>query len=1029
LQYTDAELVAAACRGDLASFGRLYERHYRLAVGITRSRLSDGHLAEDAFSCVRINPLEPKGHFMRTRSVQMLLHGNFCAVVVACVLIVAGSSGSVIADEPIANWLRGAGKDVQIRLRGEVLEADGQPASDFQVTGRMNAVASNPQIEAKVDGHRFEFWIPVNQSKWYSMRLKAASTQGDRVAYQIFNTSELRQLAIDGIKLTLRPPTRKVQVKVIEKDQPVAGAYVKAAVGFGIELRTRTNADGVARFGLVPDQKLSGLMAWTDDFRIGGFGFDGKPARDPDTDEHVVELSRCRNQKLRFIDENGSTVPGVDFVIQMATAPPNYNFIGTNEYSSMTTDAAGEVIDKWFPEWDEHHFYAELRSDRWILDGDHRTIEDTVVFKLKKSKIADRKRVTGRVVSTSTAVGGFFVRLDSFQGEQENYSDEVWAFTDAEGAFSVDVLPDATYCAYVLDSRWVSEIKDLIPYQTSMDQITPPELSVSEGETVEVIVTSGPEKRPFPNLAIYFRREHHYRWREGSETRQGTGGPQWWATTDGSGRVITRTVPGKLKASVYTPIWRTEQTSDVVSGERAKILLHREVDERQKVTGRLILPEGLESNLKDAEIRFGSVDGNYDEEQTLTCSEDGSFSFETLSTKIGIFASTKDGRAASSLVVKTSRLPIEMHLRPTMDFHGQLLGDGDRPLPGRQVWAIVRVDGKKGTSFDAKRIEARTDEQGNYTLRGLPIEMKASLQVVSVDDSTQTDSLDEIYLELNESRLRAVSRLTKVPSPIGKKSLADRYKATLRDCARSGFHLMVILGGNGDQVTEFINRNLIDYETNKEAYPFMQLVISGGSLSAVDLAFVKEHKWNLPGDGRVVAHAIDGKGNELGRREFDVATEAAVESTADFLHRHAPPKVDGVEKWRKAFADAKRSHRRVWARIGQKYCGPCHALGRWIDDHRGLLEKDFVFLKIDDFYDEYGDRVAQRLTRGEHHSIPFYAIFDEDGKLLIDSVGPLGNIGYPSGFEGQKQLRKMLLQTRRNLTDDEIKQLVESVGE
>jgi len=48
LHRTDAELVAAACQGDLASFGRLYERHYRMAVGIARSRLSDGHLAEDA---------------------------------------------------------------------------------------------------------------------------------------------------------------------------------------------------------------------------------------------------------------------------------------------------------------------------------------------------------------------------------------------------------------------------------------------------------------------------------------------------------------------------------------------------------------------------------------------------------------------------------------------------------------------------------------------------------------------------------------------------------------------------------------------------------------------------------------------------------------------------------------------------------------------------------------------------------------------------------------------------------------------
>ena len=48
MQRSDAELVEAARRGDQASFGLLYERHYRLAVGIARSRLSDFHLAEDA---------------------------------------------------------------------------------------------------------------------------------------------------------------------------------------------------------------------------------------------------------------------------------------------------------------------------------------------------------------------------------------------------------------------------------------------------------------------------------------------------------------------------------------------------------------------------------------------------------------------------------------------------------------------------------------------------------------------------------------------------------------------------------------------------------------------------------------------------------------------------------------------------------------------------------------------------------------------------------------------------------------------
>ena len=47
MERSDAELVQAAIQGDQASFGQLYERHYRLAVAIARARLTDLHLAED----------------------------------------------------------------------------------------------------------------------------------------------------------------------------------------------------------------------------------------------------------------------------------------------------------------------------------------------------------------------------------------------------------------------------------------------------------------------------------------------------------------------------------------------------------------------------------------------------------------------------------------------------------------------------------------------------------------------------------------------------------------------------------------------------------------------------------------------------------------------------------------------------------------------------------------------------------------------------------------------------------------------
>lgn len=963
--------------------------------------------------------------------------GIIRAIVIASVLLLADTFGSLIAAETASDWLRGSGTDLQIRLRGEVLNSDGQPATDFRVIGKMLALTSSMHVEPKVNGHHFEFWIPANQFKAYAMSLTAVSSAADRVAYRSLEMFQLRQAAIDGIKLTLASPTRTVDVKVVEKDQPVANATVTVDFGFSMELPTRTNAEGIARIGLPSEHSMIGLMAWTDDFRIGGFTFGRKPVRDPDRNEQVIELSRCRDQKLRFVDEEGSPVPGVDFVIRMATAPPNYNYIGTNEHSHMTTDAAGEAIDKWFPDWDDHHFYAELKSNQWILEGVHQTIGDTIVFKLKKSKIADRRRITGQVVSNNTSVAGFFVKLESFQAEQKSQMDQLWAFSDSDGTFTADVLPDATYCASVLDSRWVSEIIDLIPYQTTTGRTIPPELSVSEGEPIEVIVTTGPQKETYPKLKVSFLKMHDFQWQEGSATRNGRGGSKWWAMTDEFGRATTRALPGKLTTSIYTPSWRIEKTVEVNKGETVKIELHRDHTVKQKISGRLILAEGLESTLKGTELHIGSIDGTYDDEQTVRCNEDGSFSFATLSTELGLFASTKDGLAAGSLVIKDLRSPIEMRLRPTIDFHGQVLGEGAQPLRGQRILAIVSIESDRigdtqfSTRFQPKRIESLTDDLGNYSLSALPAETKIDIQTLDKPDATRSRHLDSVYLEANESRPRAVSPLASAAGPASKRPLADRYKGTLRNCDVSGFQLMVILKNDADDSDEFVERHLASYQLNKETYPFMPLVISSApeGLDSADAAFMKLKNWRLPGEGRIVAYMIDAKGNERESCEFAVAAKEAAVSAAEFVKRHAPVKIDATEKWDKAFAEAKRSGRRVWVRISQKWCGPCHRLARWIDDHREILEREFVLLKVDDFYDENGEVIAQRLTQGKQHGIPFFALFDDDGKRLIDSAGPLGNIGYPSNFDERKHFGKMLRHARQNLTEDQINQLIDSLGQ
>jgi hypothetical protein len=71
--------------------------------------------------------------------------------------------------------------------------------------------------------------------------------------------------------------------------------------------------------------------------------------------------------------------------------------------------------------------------------------------------------------------------------------------------------------------------------------------------------------------------------------------------------------------------------------------------------------------------------------------------------------------------------------------------------------------------------------------------------------------------------------------------------------------------------------------------------------------------------------------------------------------------------------------------------------------------------------------VLERQT-SEGQGVPFHAIFDSNGTILISSEGALGNIGHPSGVEGKKHLRKMLLETREKLTEKQIDEIVATLN-
>jgi hypothetical protein len=102
-------------------------------------------------------------------------------------------------------------------------------------------------------------------------------------------------------------------------------------------------------------------------------------------------------------------------------------------------------------------------------------------------------------------------------------------------------------------------------------------------------------------------------------------------------------------------------------------------------------------------------------------------------------------------------------------------------------------------------------------------------------------------------------------------------------------------------------------------------------------------------------------------------------------------------------------------------------LSRWIDDQREILEKDFILLKIDDFRDMNGQVIAERLTKGRLVGVPFHAIFDANEELVMDSYGPLGNIGFMSGLEGKRHFKKMLDAACSRITPREIQVLLDAL--
>jgi hypothetical protein len=344
-------------------------------------------------------------------------------------------------------------------------------------------------------------------------------------------------------------------------------------------------------------------------------------------------------------------------------------------------------------------------------------------------------------------------------------------------------------------------------------------------------------------------------------------------------------------------------------------------------------------------------------------------------------------------------------------------------------------------TFDVDQLEAITDESGRFEFPHVPLQIQ--LRVTAQENSTDPSSsqrkgsrggvsFGERYLRPGEVRPLDVLRLRaqRVAKPVP--PFAEKLQSELSRCQLSRTHLLV--GITADKQAAERAARFIEAASTESTNSYLRLFwdLSDVSEEHARQAFLERGDWKRPRAGEILLVVMDAEGKALADTlmglpasdETDLAKSEPIKAMQNFLRSHAPQQVDAQQVLDAAMQDARSSGRNVWLQFSQPWCGPCYPLARWLQSQQPLLKKDYVTIKIDNFRDKHGSEIWDRLTEGVQHGIPFTVVISPEGKKLIDSAGPLGNVGNPTTFDDLQQFRQMFTKTSQRLTPEEIERLL-----
>lgn len=921
----------------------------------------------------------------------------------------------------------GRSDEGDLTVSGRVVFPDGSPAAGATV--RSVESYHRPRPQAAVAGRNGEFRLRGMFGN--GARLHASSADGKQQIVRFTAAGAARKTFETPIELALAPAESR-KVTVISAGSPAAGVHV-VAVGNDFHSEGLTGADGEVILFIPARQRLREVVAWHPKL-----GVDGTSATDaaPIQNATTLSLRAPAPYTIRLVDAAGAAIAGVEFGVSVR--PENSEWIVSHEVAAARTrtDAGGTAVVPWLPREKLQYVDVILPSNEWKVDDIDRQPTD------KRSTIVQvrrRQAVSGKLVMPQGASAeGILISGYGF-GPKSN-GDIPYARARRDGSFTLRVPSSHAYVLGISDTDWAGPLWSGMILKT--DDAEPAEVKIeTEAATPATVrVTRGPEKDPVVDTWVEMGQDGMVEFvDESGRTRRGRASARDWIRTDARGEATLGVFRGSQRCRLSSDNWNEDRTIDVTSTDPVVVEFHRKWLADRKVAGRLlqdavayrpspqlfaqgwIYPSPYKLVLLAPQVR---ADGTF---EVTFDAEDVSFVFVDA-----------DQRRSAFVQVGPETSAVELKMQPTAVYSGTLLDEKDRPLSNRSLMLSVLRPGKSSPQGIAIRSpdvfvgRAATDEFGIFRFAAVPSEVPLQLRFQNVKDGPyRAVAYSERFFEPGEirenDRVSAETNRNGEAAAAAPLALAQRVQNVCRDARLNGMHALVILEGDDSTETKKAVAGLLDFEAVKPVLGYLTLRVGADQLKA-ETGTTAGFGWPSPAAGELMLAALSGEGKTIATVRLSLAdvTTAATRGSK-FLAAHHPSGRDAAS----ALADAKKTAqaggRRVWAVLGGPRCGPCFRLARWMDDHHALLERDYVIVKILGGLDPHSEEVFRELNPAPH-GIPWFAIVDPDGRILVTSDGPLGNVGFPQSVEDLRHLRRMFEKTSQRLTASEIDGMIKSLA-